>query len=738
MTDVASMTKAELIEELLRLRKHYEECSSANGGNGKFDEDALFALAEDAEGDEIFLVTETGRFVYVNDTALDLLGYSESEMLAMAMPAIDPDNSRAAWLGRVSRLKQTGERDVFETAHVAKDGSLQTKEISAQYVTYASRNYVLCIGNRVERTEEQRTAAAPAKSREKVFMQTTSDGVLVVDTRGTIIESNSAADRLLGVAKSEIIGRSCVDSRWRLVDSDGSPLSISNHPLMITLVEEQPLTNRRINMLAQDGSRRMLMINASPQFDESGTLTGAIGCIRPYEDSVERKEQQRRDTRQNALYRDVVQALLSAGSEDDLERQVCDALVRHGDYALVWRGVTKETDERIHPTVSAGDAADYLMKIKVRYDDSEYGNGPHGRAMKSRKTVVVPDLSADASYAPWKNQAERTGLHSLAAFPLHFDGKEEGLLTIYSRDRNPFVGTELERLTEIAGMLAHGIGIRRQLGLARGARAEADMQRAMLAAYNSILPVAVAYFDRREPFRCEAANKHYSELIDEPYHSTGVEGTFVSDFMYASYQRDIYQQMLRASSAEEAIGEDNDVFTDWQGNEMHWSWRIQPVTGDAGQDQLLYVAYRLDRQGAETSLPEDSPAVAPALAAPVTAAPSRQTTTQSASGPALMRLAVPRFGSRTKPETRFARFMDEGQILQANAAAMAMFLKGEHVLEAEPQHVFGPETRELLEEILVLKDSGETLSFSLQGKQHSCQVFIVPGDEMQQYLLVCE
>jgi hypothetical protein len=372
---------------------------------------------------------------------------------------------------------------------------------------------------------------------------------------------------------------------------------------------------------------------------------------------------------------------------------------------------------------------------------------------KTRKTVVVPDLASDASYAPWKNQAERTGLHSLAAFPLQFDGREEGLLTVYSRDRNPFVGTELARLTEIAGMLAHGLGIRRQLGLARGARAEADTQRAMLAAYNSILPVAVAHFDRREPFRCEAANQHFLELIDEPYHSTGVEGTFVSDFMYASYQRDIYQQLMRANSVEEAIGEDNDVFTDWQGNEMHWNWRIQPVAGDAGQDQLLYVAYRLDRQGASASQPDDASSTAAAVTAAVDAAaadttapaivhevstPARQSKGQRASEPALMRLSVPRFGPRTKPETRLARFMDEGRILQANPTAKALFMVDESLLEAEPQQVFGHETQELLQAILMLKDSGETLLFSLEGKQHSCQVFIVPGDQMQQYLLVCE
>ena len=736
MTDTARMTKAELIEEILRLRQQYEECSTANGTSGKFDDEALFALADEAEGDELFLVTETGRFVHANETALDMLGYSESELLALAMPNIDPGNSRAAWLGRVSRLKQNGERDVYETTHLAKDGSLQPKQITAAFVTYRARNYVLCIGKRIDSDEQPRSSAV--KSREQVLMQTVSDGVLVVDTRGGIIDSNVTAERMLGLPKSEIIGRACTDSRWRLVDGDGSPLSISNHPLMISLVEEQPLSNRRINMLATDGTRRMMMINTAPLFDESGMLTGAIGCIRPYEDSVERKEQQRRDSKQTAMFREAVMAVLGAGSEDDLERQICELLVRSGDYALAWRGVKKATDERIHPTVSAGEATDYLMKIKVRYDDSEYGNGPYGRAVKTRTPVVVADLASDASYLPWRMQTERTGLHSLVCFPLEHEGMELGLLTVYSRDRNSFVGTEFDRLREIASLLSFGLGVRRRTEDARALRTATETQQTLLDAFHGLLPVAVARFDRREPFRCEEANQVFLQLIDEPYRSTGVVGTFITDFMYAAYQRDLYQQMMRAAGGESVGGDD--VFTDWQGDEMHWSWRIVPVLGDAGSEELLYAAYRRDRSesGATANDATERPAHRPAEAVSQAATSSDTSGGRGEDGPAVLRLEVPRFGPRTKPETRIARFYDEARVLHVNAAARARFSWATISGDPDPTILFPEDTAEFLSALLSLKESGITLPLTMRGKTLDCQVFIVPTDEAQQYILLCD
>lgn len=730
MSEVTNMTKAELVEEIRRLRKQYEECSESGEANGKFDEDALFALAEGVDGDEIYLVTETGRFVFVNDTALRNLGYEEHEMLGMSLPRIDPNNTRATWLGRVSRLKQSAEHDVFETEHIAKDGSTQAKEMTAVYVTYKSRSYILCIGKEIDRMEGKRSPASLVRTREQVLLQSTSDGVLVVDTRGTITESNAVADRLLGVSKSETIGRSCVDSRWRLVDNDGSPLSISNHPLMIVLVEEQPLSNRRINMLAPDGSRRMLMINAAPVYDESGSLAGAIGCIRTYEDSVERKEQMRRDTSLNIMHKEVVHAVANAGSVDELERSVCDTLVRHGDYPLVWRGISKTTDERIHPTVSAGTATDYLMKIKVRYDNSEYGNGPIGRAFKTQQIVAVADLAADPTYTPWLHQAERMGLHSLAAFPLQFSGEELGILICYSKEKNNFVGAEFERLKEITQLLSFGIGVRRRIEAEKQLRTEFTAQQMMLDIYNNTLPVAVARFAIREPFRCESANAQFSTLIDEPYRTAGVEGSYVTDFMYAAYHRDLYQRLAEAASGRESVGCEDEVFTDWQGNEMHWSWRIVPVTSET-DEQLLYIAFRRDSR---------APAMEQAGTSQESGGNEMPAAAANGSEPAVLRLSVPRFGPRAKAVTRVARFLEEGMVVHANSAARTLFSIEGGGADRAPSTVFSPEMAELLSGILMLKGNGETVRFHPPGSRRevACQVFAVQEEESQQLLLVCE
>ncbi len=721
MSDLTRLTKAELISEIERLQSKYEECSDA-GGNGKFDEDELFQLAGEIEGDELFLVTETGRFVFVNDGMLDQLGYTREQMMETALPRIDRLNSRAQWLGRVSRLKQADGPEVFDSEQITQEGNIAYKEITAQYVNYRSRNYVLCVGREVEEVEEVSRPAASVRTREETLLQMTSDGVMIVDTRGTITQTNAAADRLLGVAKSEVIGRSCTDTRWRLVDSAGEPLGISSHPMMVSLVEEQQLFNRRVDMLNHDGSRRSLLVNAAPLHDAGGELIGAIGCIRPFDDSAERGDQLQRQRTLQAIERDTIDLVMHGGSEADLERRFCQLLVRHGDYPLVWRGVTEEKDERLHPSASAGSQSDYLMKVKIRYDNSDHGSGPLGRAMKTGEAVAVADTLSDPTYEPWRKQAERSNLHSLLAIPLTHDGRNYGLLTIYAQDRNHFAGPELKTLTLVSSLFAYGLATRVQAAEALAQRGQAVVGEKTLDALHANVTAAVALFDDRDPFRCTSANDSFAALLDEPYKSTGVEGYHVTDFMYAIYHRDFYQRLHEAAEGDAMIGEDDAVFTDWQGDEMRWSWRLQRVPGEDGEDRLLYIAVRRDAQtGAEDSTVEPD----------------------SAGNDDSLQLVVeyPAVGPRSKPETRRSSFLTEGRISSANAATMRWFNLADAV-EGQPASLLFDHAVfvDFLDALLVTKESGLRVALPNPGggSPLACRLFLGADGKERSLCLVAD
>jgi len=700
MDDLSKMTKEQLIAELRALRAAE---STTKDGNGKFDEEELFLLAKGVEGDELFLVTETGRFVYVNDTMMSKLGYSREELLAMTLPRIDKVNSRATWLHRVSQLKQNRIPDVFETEQRASDGTYHQKEITALYVNIRSKNYVLCIGHDSAPSQQAWTHSTSVRSREQTFLQTTSDGVLVADTKGDIVEATLTAERLMGASRNEIVGRSCIDPRWRLIDTDGNPLSISSHPIMIALVEEHPVLNRTIGTILPNGTRRLMMVNASPLFDPNGELTGAVGFFRLFEERMEREPPARRETPVSNLFLEAIRIIIDSQSENNLERQICELLVRSGNYPLVWRGITQETDMRIHPSVNVGSEADYLLKIKMRYDDTEHGNGPVGRALKSGEPVTSADITTDPSYKPWKRQAEAQHLLSLVALPLFCKEEEAGVLVVYSRDRNHFIGAELNNLKGIAQLFSFGIYIQRSMDELRNVRAQNILNQGLLDIYHKNVPVAIAFFDGREPFRCEMFNEYFRNLLDEPFRSQGIDDQCVSDISFALYHRDLYDQLYATGLRAKTTSEEFAVFTDWQGKTSQWSWKIIPLWQNEMELKFLYFAWPIPQPGSVASMPSTSDTEA-SDSLRSDEMESGEKSQESYAG--VISVVYPKLSARMKAATRVQRFLNEGQVLVLTPWA-ADVLGSEFAAPAFASDVFSATigTEEFLTELLMSKDA---------------------------------
>ncbi|NJA06316.1 PAS domain S-box protein [Methylococcaceae bacterium WWC4] len=102
--------------------------------------------AMDQVGETVFLMAENAAdFLYVNQSATSVLGYSREEMLGhVTVFDIDPDWSPTRLTEFWPRLRN--ERRIrFETSHLTKDGRTIPVEITANFVEYAGQAYNLAI-----------------------------------------------------------------------------------------------------------------------------------------------------------------------------------------------------------------------------------------------------------------------------------------------------------------------------------------------------------------------------------------------------------------------------------------------------------------------------------------------------------------------------------------------------------------------------------------------------------------
>ena len=157
------------------------------------------------------------------------------------------------------------------------------------------------------------------------------------------------------------------------------------------------------------------------------------------------------------LIRDINQLIFQVDNEPDLLRKVADRFIIDYNYKLAWIGFIQAGSRDVLPVAHAGFEDGYLSSIKITWDDSEYGRGPTGTAIRTGQLSIMQDIMNDSQYRPWREDALKRGYRSSIALPLTVENKVIGALNIYSERPDAFDDTELGLCVELAGDISLGI-----------------------------------------------------------------------------------------------------------------------------------------------------------------------------------------------------------------------------------------------------------------------------------------
>jgi putative nucleotidyltransferase with HDIG domain len=165
-------------------------------------------------------------------------------------------------------------------------------------------------------------------------------------------------------------------------------------------------------------------ITASPVMNKTVEVIGGIEVVR---DITERKQAEERR-------RIVYEFTRNVSAHPDLHyrlHEICSTIVQLG-YKMVWAGLLDEHTKEVIPKAQAGFENGYLSSIKVTYNESPLGQGPTGRAIKSKQPMLQNNITTDPRYAPWRDQAIKRGYRSSATFPIIEEDDVLGVLNVYN------------------------------------------------------------------------------------------------------------------------------------------------------------------------------------------------------------------------------------------------------------------------------------------------------------------
>ncbi len=122
------------------------------------------------------------------------------------------------------------------------------------------------VGVHIDITDRKRLEEAIEENRSFLngVMEASIAAIAVLDRTGRITFANAEAERLLGLARSEVEGRRYDDPIWRPTTLQGDPVPPEGMPFRLALDSGRPVRDVRHAIERPDGTRRILSINAAP------------------------------------------------------------------------------------------------------------------------------------------------------------------------------------------------------------------------------------------------------------------------------------------------------------------------------------------------------------------------------------------------------------------------------------------------------------------------------------------
>ena len=172
-------------------------------------------------------------------------------------------------------------------------------------------------------------------------------------------------------------------------------------------------------------------------------MINSLKIKRLYKKSSKDEEIKRLNTLKDAISK-INHLLLHIKKENVLYQNVCDILIKTGEYNFIWIGLFDTQKNKINCAAFAGKENGYL-------------ENPVVMATETDKILIVNDIVADPFFKPWRGKALYRDYRAMAAVPLICNKKIIGNLNVYSGIKNSFKNQETKFLKEVANDIAIGI-----------------------------------------------------------------------------------------------------------------------------------------------------------------------------------------------------------------------------------------------------------------------------------------
>lgn len=239
-------------------------------------------LVESVADFAIFVLDPEGRVASWNMGAERIKGYREEEIVGQHFSRFYPQEE--VMRGKPAReLRDAVEHGRFEEEgwRLRKDGSAFWANVTITPMRDEEGNlhgFAKVTSDLTERKRAQEALRASEKSF-RDLVDILPIAVYVCDSFGSIESHNRYAVELWGGESAREQGDCLFCGVCHFCAPDGARVRYPECPMREVLRTGQPITDREVEIVRHDGTRRTAIAGIIPRRDENGVLTGSINCL---------------------------------------------------------------------------------------------------------------------------------------------------------------------------------------------------------------------------------------------------------------------------------------------------------------------------------------------------------------------------------------------------------------------------------------------------------------------------
>ena len=412
----------------------------------------------EAAPDGVIIHTADGTILDVNQTFVDMTGYSRSALRSMTIFDFEAEYNEDLISERLQEL-QSGSMERLEAmgVHRRSDGATYPVEVWVSRVSTEAGpdQFVSLVRDRTERAEREQQLSEATRQLQAV-LDSVEAAIFVKDTTGEYRQVNQNVREILDIeADEQVIGRTDAElfseDVARMYRADDERVLDSNQTIE---VEERVPTS--------DGTRTYLT-RKTPLRDDDGHPVGVCAVATDITDQKQTEYELERQREQlaalnevNDVAQDVTEAVIDGSTREEIEQRVCDRLVASDSYQFAWVSAVNSEMELERRAVAGN--VDHPEELSlVCHPDDMFGNDETAASVQLREMQISRTDEVETDSSTCRASALERGLRATASIPIVHEDTLIGVIGIASRRARAFEAPEGQVVARLGEVVGHAI-----------------------------------------------------------------------------------------------------------------------------------------------------------------------------------------------------------------------------------------------------------------------------------------